>query len=86
LSGTLPVQPTEVVAVETADQVAVPGLVAVTSGETGAVVGMAAAAVVLMVAAVVADMGGHRDMVVGMEAAAAATVVVRALGTDLDPY
>jgi len=24
--------------------------------------------------------------VVGMEAAAAATVVVRALGTDLDPY
>ena len=63
-------------AVETADQVAVPDLVAVTSGEIGAVVGMVAA-VALMV---VVDMGGHRDMVVAMEAvaaAAAAMVVVR---------
>jgi hypothetical protein len=84
LTGTLPAQPTEVEVevVETADKVAVPDLVAVISGEIGAVVVPTEEEEVVVV-----DMGGRQDTVVLMVAAAAAAMVVvrvRVLGTELN--
>lgn len=87
MRDTLPDQPTEVEVVETADKVAVPDLVAVISGEIGAVV--EDMVVVPTEEVVVVDMGDHQDTVVPMvavAAAAAAMVVVRVrvLGTELN--
>jgi hypothetical protein len=82
LTGTLPAQPTEVEVVETADKVVVPDLVAVISGEIGAVVVPTEEVVV-----VVEDMADHQDTVVLMAAAAAVAMVVvrvRVLGTELN--
>jgi hypothetical protein len=73
LKGVLLAQPTEVVVVEAAEEVVL-DLVAVTSGETEAVVeGMAEVAAV--------DMGGRQRMVVAT--AVVVAVVASALGTDL---
>jgi hypothetical protein len=61
--------------VETADKVAVPDLVAVISGEIGAVVeGMVV--VPMEEVAVVVDMGDHQDTAVAMAAAVAVAMVV----------